>query len=570
MKHMHKFASVLLALVMALSLMVPAFAAEGETVEPTNPEVTEPAAPEATDPATSLGTPVKGPQTITIEGATKDHTYDAYQIFKGNLSASSTDNGDLTTPVLSNIEWGAGVDAAKAIEAAKNVLKDDTLTTAAEVAAKLNEKNAKAFAQAIKDALAENPTASGTATSETLQIQVQEVGYYLIKDHKDDVEDKDDSITLFMLQVVGPTKVTAKAGVPTPDKKIVEGDKLVNTGNYNIGDTVTFQLTATLPNNYENYKTYKLIFHDKMSAGLTMGEVQSITLTRDDVQLTSLKNFENYVKTSGTADKCTLEVAFDNLKEVFSGAENGDTITVTYTATLNKDAEVGNPGNPNTMHLEFSNNPNDEGDGETGKTPDKEVLVFTYELDTTKVDGQNPDTKLEGAEFRLFKGKAGQDGKVAEANRQYVKITDGKVSGWTEAGVTEGAATLTSDKEGLFVISGLDAGTYYLEETKAPTGYNLLADPIKVVITATIKDNDGVPGVENALEKLEITVGEKTEAGNASTGIVNTTVQNNKGATLPETGGIGTTIFYVVGGLLTVGAVVLLVTKKRMSADSDK
>lgn len=117
------------------------------------------------------------------------------------------------------------------------------------------------------------------------------------------------------------------------------------------------------------------------------------------------------------------------------------------------------------------------------------------------------------------------------------------------------------------MISGLDAGTYYLEETKAPTGYNLLADPIK---TATIKDNDGVPGVENALEKLEITVGEKTEAGNASTGIVNTTVQNNKGATLPETGGIGTTIFYVVGGLLTVGAVVLLVTKKRMSADSDK
>lgn len=237
---------------------------------------------------------------------------------------------------------------------------------------------------------------------------------------------------------------------------------------------------------------------------------------------------------------------------------------------MNKDAEVGNPGNPNTMHLEFSNNPNDEGDGETGKTPDKEVLVFTYELDTTKVDGQNPDTKLEGAEFRLFKGEAGQDGKVAEANRQYVKITDGKVSGWTEAGVTEGAATLTSDKEGLFVISGLDAGTYYLEETKAPTGYNLLADPIKVVITATIKDDDGVLGVENALEKLEITVGEKTEAGNASTGIVNTTVQNNKGATLPETGGIGTTIFYVVGGLLTVGAVVLLVTKKRMSADSDK
>lgn len=572
MKHLHKFASVLLALVMALSLMVPAFA-----------EDTQPAA--------------KG--SITINNATKEHTYFAYQIFSGDLSYDAvTENpDDLTNPVLANIEWGSGVDEEK-IPAVLEKLGLSTDLTAAEVAAILAGDynvstglgdteiegqalvSAKDFAQAISAALTDvNASASAVEQDGKYVANINDLafGYYLVRDSAPyngdsptgNGSDNNAAVSLYMLQVVGPATVESKVGVPTPDKKIVEGENRVNTGDYNIGDTVTFELKATLPENYDNYKNYTLVFHDTMSAGLTLN-VDSITPNWNG-KPTNVTPNDYMISTEKNEDGCTLEVSFKNLKAGnTAGLKAGDVITVTYTATLNANAVVGNPGNPNAMHLEFSRNPNDDGDGETGKTPDKEVLVFTYELDTTKVDGQNPDTKLEGAEFRLFKGEAGQDGKVAEANRQYVKITDGKVSGWTEAGVTEGAATLTSDEDGLFVISGLDAGTYYLEETKAPTGYNLLADPIKVVITATIKDNDGVPGVENALEKLEITVGEKTEAGNASTGIVNTTVQNNKGATLPETGGIGTTIFYVVGGLLTVGAVVLLVTKKRMSVDSDK
>lgn len=552
MNRMKKFASIMLALVMAFALMAPAFAS-GES--DTTPDETQ----------TTAAAPVTGPQSITINGATKGHTYDAYQIFKGDLSADSTDN-DLTNPVLSNIEWGNGVNADLALTAAKQVLGDDTLTTAAQVAAKLNDSNANAFAQAIKSALSTTPTTSGTAESDNLTINVDSVGYYLIKDHKDDVQDENDSITLFMLQVVGPTVVTAKAGVPTPDKKIVEGGEKVNVGDYDIGETITFELSATLPNNFENYKTYKLVFHDTMSEGLTFDKVTSIKL--GETVIFNDETAKTYV-TAPAEDGHSLDVTFEDLKTVMTNAGNGSVITVTYTGHLNENAVVGNPGNPNKMHLEFSNNPNDEGNGETGETPDKEVIVFTFELDNNKVDGQNTETTLPGAEF-VLKTATGDstDVKYAVINAEthkFIRWSDVKIEGTNDDGET---TTLVSDEDGLFQVIGIDAGTYYLEETKAPVGYNKLENDITVVITPSYDPNyQGTPGNDNVINELDVTVGGKDAAIDDDKGIGTGTIANNKGATLPETGGIGTTIFYALGGLLTVGAVVLLVTKKRMNAD---
>lgn len=560
MNRMKKFASIMLALVMAFALMAPAFAS-GET-DTTPPETTEKLEGET--------------GSITINNATAGHTYDAYQIFKGDLSYTGTNSdGDAKAPVLSNIEWGSGVISEEAaLAAAKKVAGLEDATSAADVAALLadTEKgiSAEAFAQAINEALVANPSASSQKVGEgetSVTIDNVSVGYYLIKDNPNDPETKPDATSLFMLQVVGPTVVASKVDVPTPDKKIVEGDKKVNVGDYDIGETITFELSATLPNNFENYKTYKLIFHDTMSKGLTYTENQEIKVatSNDDVVLgASQYQVETALNEDGTT---SLTVTFAELAD--TGLKNGDTITVTYTAALNAQAEIGNPGNPNTMHLEFSNNPNDEGEGETGKTPDKEVIVFTFELDNNKVDGQNTETTLPGAEF-VLKTATGDstDVKYAVINAEthkFIRWSDVKIEGTNDDDET---TTLVSDEDGLFQVIGIDAGTYYLEETKAPVGYNKLENDITVVITPSYDPNyQGTPGNDNVITELDVTVDGEDATIDSGNGIGTGTIANNKGATLPETGGIGTTIFYALGGLLTVGAVVLLVTKKRMNAD---
>ena len=226
---------------------------------------------------------------------------------------------------------------------------------------------------------------------------------------------------------------------------------------------------------------------------------------------------------------------------------------------MNQNAVVGLDGNPNVVYLEYSNKPDQSGSGDTGntgKTREDKVIVFTYELDTTKVDGQDNAKKLEDAEFKLHN----VDNKWAIVN------SDNKVTGWADT--EEGGSKLTSDANGLFKVIGLDDGTYYLKETKAPTGYNLLSSEITVVITATTTNGqtwtDGQ--ASSALTNLAVTADSTAGTGNTSTGVAGITVANNKGSTLPETGGMGTTIFYVIGAILVIGAGVVLITRKRMSA----
>ncbi|MDY5015181.1 MAG: SpaH/EbpB family LPXTG-anchored major pilin, partial [Eubacteriales bacterium] len=257
----------------------------------------------------------------------------------------------------------------------------------------------------------------------------------------------------------------------------------------------------------------------------------------------------------------TLTVSCDNLKAL-SGVtiDANSKIVVSYTAKLTAAAEIGHPGNSNKVYLEYSNNPNQTGTGttETGKTPEDEVLVFTYELDVTKVDGKNADTKLSGAEFVLL-----------NSDKKAAVVKDGKITGWADVTTADGkttypaGSTLTSGADGKFAIAGLDAGSYYLVETKAPAGYNLLKNPIAIEITATLDKSENNPELTALTIKVD---GGEEKDGNLDTGAVATDVENNRGATLPETGGAGTTAVYIIGGCLVLAAAVLLVTKKRMGS----
>ena len=491
--------------------------------------------------------------TITITGDT-GHTYEAYQIFTGDLSGN----------VLSNIEQGNGVTAA--------ILNfgGATYATAAELAENLTEENKVAFADHVAKNLAAVAGIS-TEADGTYTISGLEPGYYLVKD-KDNSVPNGDAYTKFIAVVVKDLTATPKTDKTTHEKKVAENVKLVTDGktgaagnnyndvaDYSIGDTVPFALYSKVPD-LEHFPHYTMLFHDQMSAGLTF-DAGSVKVTIGNTELSA----DDIIVTTTCEDGCTFHVQIKEL--VGKGYQKGAEIRVDFEATLNSNAVIGLPGNPNQSKLQFTNNPNNTGsaddgsdlsDNSTTQTPWDYVVVFTYELDVTKVDGADNAKKLQGAEFVLKNA----DGKFVTVDEE------GKVTGWVD---TEEAATeLISDGNGLFKVVGLDDGTYYLKETKAPEGYNLLAAEIKVVVAATTTNDQNYANVpDDALTDLQIKVdaGEKTD-GDVESGIVEATVENNVGATLPETGGIGTTIFYVVGGLLVLAAVVLLVTKRRMGEEN--
>ena len=261
---------------------------------------------------------------------------------------------------------------------------------------------------------------------------------------------------------------------------------------------------------------------------------------------------------AATAGGGSLTITFDNLKTVASVTSDSE-IVVKYTAKLLNTAVIGQPGNPNEVYLEYASNPNFSGTGTppTSHTPEDTVLVFTYQLNVNKVDGADTTKHLSGAEFKLKCVKAETE---ATWNGKWVTVADNKVTGWVDT--QDKGTALTTGTDGLAWVAGLDAGTYELYETKAPVGYNRVKDPITIVIAATLDKGENTP----ALTALTIKVGSgAAEDGNMAGGTVTTAVPTNAGATLPEPCGAGTTLFYIIGGTLMVGAAVFLVIRKRMN-----
>ena len=506
MKHIKKLASLLLVLVMVFALATTAFAEETA-------------------------------YSITINNSAKDHTYEAYQIFTGDLSGTT----------LSNIVWGSGVSEAGQTALGDAAAKAETLKT---------EADAKAFAKAVAPYLTTAAGSANTVTDGKYVISGLAAGYYLVKDQDGSLTGDADAYTEYIIKVVSDTTATPKSSVPTVEKKVKDTNDSTgvtsdwqDSADYDIGDSIPFQLKATLADNVSSYTTYKVVFHDTLSKGLTYNNDAKVYI---DGTETNGFAVTATVNADGTT---TLTVSCDDVKAL--GAGNSSVITVEYTAKLNENAVLGSAGNPNEVYLEYSNNPNksEKGNNETGETPKDVVIVFTYKTIINKVDSENKP--LTGAAFKLEK---------------LIKGKDGAADTWTTVKEFTVDETTTS-----FTFSGLDDGQYKLTETKTPAGYNTI-DPIYFVIEATHDVTADAPTLKtlnayltdaNGNKQTEMKDGESVNIDlgtvDLTAGSITTTVVNKSGSELPSTGGIGTTIFYVLGGVLVLAAVVLLVTKKRMS-----
>lgn len=464
--------------------------------------------------------------TITITPTTSDHTYEAYQIFGGKLSNDT----------LSDITWGDGI-----TEAGKTaLLADYNVKDAAGLAKKLaefasNSADVKAFAKKAGKYL-QNPT-SAKAVGNTATIKVAKAGYYLIKDKDNTLGTNDETYTEFILKVVKNQTVAPKSDKPTSEKKVKdindsEGTSMTgwqDSADWDIGDKVPFQLKGTVAADYDNYKVYKMTFHDHESKGLTFDK-DSVKVYVDGQPITDTTKYQ--VVTEHLENNCTFEVRFADLRKI-SNVHAGSVITVEYESELNKDAVIGSLGNPNEMYMEFSNNPNDEQGGEIGKTPVDKVIVFTYKTIINKVNPKG--TPLEGAEFKLEK-----------------KVGDK----WIEK------AVIKNDKGTTFTFKGLDDGLYRLTETKTPSEYNTMnPNPLEFEITATHDESDAEPQLLTLTG--DVKTGDVSFKSSLENGSLTANVVNHKGSELPSTGGMGTTILYVAGAVMILAAGAFLVMQKK-------
>ena len=480
--------------------------------------------------------------TVKNTGSTA-HTFELYQIF----------TGDLSDGVLSNLQWGSGVTSAG--QAAYG--------TASTEAGKLtSEAEAKKFA----DGLVENSYLTGATTSDEIAAGSSytfsnlAAGYYLVVDQAASQDGQTNgAYTAYIFQVVGNVTQNTKLDVPTINKqvydnndtntaavtdptKVAKGD-WHETADHDIGDSIPYKVTGTLPSNYSDYTTYTTYtITDTMSDGLTPPDASTVKvyLMHNGSETDVTSDFDASVK--GQVLTVALKEGGD-LKKVTT--DPTDNIIVYYNATLNKNAVIGGSGNPNTVNLQYSNNPNQGGDGEKGKTPDVKNVVFTYKLDVNKFK-DSKDVQTNEATFKLYK-----------------EISDGTVQ--------EVAIAAGTNKT--YTASGLDDGKYILQETKAPAGYNKMEGT--VTFNGTTYENatefEIMPtyegGTDPKVTKLEadnVSGGMVEFSADLSAGAVSTDIIDQKGSSLPSTGGMGTTIFYIIGAVLVIGAGVLLVTKKRM------
>lgn len=461
---------------------------------------------------------------ITVP-STDTHTYSVYQVFTGDLSKGT----------LSNIKAGQNFNK-------NNTANKSAADAAAEIAQGTYTNNTEKLAAITPYVDLTNTAFGEVSANEALSAPA---GYYLLKDK--DAVTGDDAATLFIVQVNGPVTVNRKADKPTFEKKVKDvndstGDKSnwQDSADYDVNDKVPFQLTATLPTNkadFAAYKNYKLVFHDQQSAGLTFNK-DSVVVKYGDQTLGT----DSYTLETPAADNDTFDITITDAKTVKDADGSAITVaaggkfTVEYTSTLNENAVIGAAGNPNEASLEFSNNPNVGGEGNTGKTPTDKVIVFTYQLDINKTfNGGTPDDN-DLPEFTLYK---------------FDSVTNDYTTNVGKVDITK-----TADGKYTASFKRVDDGKYKLVETRTPAGFNT-ADPTLFDITA---DHD-VESDDPQLTVLKI----NTTAGNTTTGTVTADVVNQKGSNLPSTGGMGTVMLYVAGIAVFVlaGATLVMALRRR-------
>lgn len=466
---------------------------------------------------------------ITINNAVSGQTYTIYRILE--LEYDQTNNAYRYTAVAA---WNAFINTRS------SDLKVDNATGTVTWVNSDKNNNSSAiqnFADAAGKWASDNTIANDgfqKASGSTVTFTDLPLGWYLVVS----------SLSNGAICSIGTTDkevtINEKNGAPTVDKEVLE-DSTNTYGKGNdadVGDTVTFRATIKVtdgdPKNY--------VLHDKMSDGLTFKGITSVTRTNAGTSTSgTLNENTHYTLKQGagvTVDpNCTFELAF---KE--NVLKPNDVVVVEYTAVINEKAVIGSTGNPNEATLEYK-------DGTRGTS--SSTKTYTWKIDIYKYFQDSAGTKkpLKDATFVLYRQNSSN-------TPEYAKISADKIEWGTEK---EQATPLTSDKEGKIAISRLDADTYYLEETKAPTGYNPLTSPIEIKIEHSTMNETSASATITYKQQ-----GTEDSATNITSTENRVEVENKTGTTLPSTGGMGTTLFYVVGGGLMVAAIVLLVTKKRM------
>ena len=521
--------------------------------------------------------------TITVNEKNANHTFNAYQVFKGDLKV----NADNQSKTLSNIEWGSGVsEAGKTALYSWAGLASTTDQTAAKVAEKLATNTGSMTAESFSKVLGNTGNLTGTKTAlaqnegkTAYTGTVNEAGYYLVVDEKDGSVSlgNNDAYSAYILQVVGNVTVEPKSNTPTVKKEVQDepADKDAdstdangwgNTADHAIGESFNFRLTASIPAdaNFKAYESYKVVFNDTMSKGITFEKIASVKVKYGDTELTvpaksdsAVYGYEATTPTGTDSKSWSLTIA--DLKKVkgFSADALGTqaiTVEVEYAAHLNSDADVTNTTgavttNKNGVSLDYSNNPNVGGEGDTGHTPGNDVYVYSFKINNTKYAGKAESGKeLSGAGFTLY----GYDDENTDHKHAAVGfVWDSAKNAYRPAVSTdelsEVQTEITSQFDGTFNIIGLDAGKYVLSETKTPEGYNTVADTI-IEIKATHKLENGVPTVD------------LTGSENMSNKLV-----DMPGSNLPSTGGMGTVLLYVAGIAVFVlaGATLVMALRRR-------
>ncbi len=539
MKSMKKFLALALALALCFAMAIPAMAAETTT--------------------------------LTMKDVTPGHTYTVYQVFTGDVSIAEVDGKEVKR--LSNVQYGQSYTGKKG-----NVPQDELTAI----------DDANAFAKGLLDKnVLSNPVSTDWNGSDLSVVP----GYYVVVDNgvTDGEGQKPDANSAYIVEIVGPTTITPKTTIPELDKEA----KRAEDPNYSENDAITseigklveFRLTAKVPakelpkyavaNKDGEAGTYKLVFHDTMSEGLTFVEFKDVMY--GEVKVEDI----NYVAVSeGQTITITIEDLFDIIGRDETKWKTDDAgnivITATYTAKLNEKAIVNNGDstdgtNFNKAHLEYSNNPNDEG---TGNTPEDKTYVYSFKLDITKTADKSEaegGEVLAGAGFTLYRVTTDENGKevLTELSFKVIKEGDSTVKYVLAEDGEEGAESeIRSGEDGKLNFTGLEAGKYKLVETTVPDGFNKCADRY-ITISATVTETETGSDLSNVtIEQVEIdgTTGEGNEGTVEESNGTALNIINKSGTLLPSTGGIGTTIFYAVGAALVVGAGILLFVKKRMGS----
>lgn len=448
------------------------------------------------------------PGSITINNAVSGKTYNVYRI----LDIATHNDGYTGIVYKTNDKWSEFINSTDVKSHYFTAVGSDGVVT---VKDRLTADDAKALAVSAKAWLGAHTDITAdataiTATSSTVNFTNLELGYYLVVSSGWD----DDIEVVCSLDTTKPNiEINEKNGKPTIEKKIVENSTLAESNTAGIGDYVQFKITVNVidgqPSNY--------VIHDKMSDGLTF-----VNTTEYPVEVkvgTSILDTTQYSFNGTITDGCAFELKIND-----GILKSNNVVTVTYYGQINSHAVIYTDNttvNTNDAKLTY---------GTSGKSSWEQTTTKVFGFKVFKHAGTDTEHLLPGAEFRLYKT-------VSEATYYAQFNTNGLLTGWTTDATATGVTMTSNDKTEL-VLNGLDAGTYYLEEIKAPDGYNKLTAPVTVTITEDGKVNGTADGTVY--------------------------VSNNAGATLPSTGGMGTTVFYVVGGGLMAVAVVLLVTKKRM------